>query len=460
MQYTKALIYARFSDPRQDGSLERMVSELQAFANAQGIPVAAVIDEDDVSAWKTSDQRKGRWSEVVAGLTDGTWDCLIVRGLDRCARDMVATIQLAQLKEEKGFGFFALNGDSLGDQIVAALNGWKNWRESKDKSDRLKLKWAAKAAAGEYNHGRYRPFGYRYTYTEHGKINGLAIDPYEAEIVREVALRLSHGESAHMIALELEQRGVPTVSGGPWQRMMVVRLVKPVSAGMISHNGEILPGNHQAIITRELFWQVKAALVKGDPKPSGHNTRKHLLATLLFCSRCGVIMQCNGRVYQCVPKNTHAGKRGCGKMAITKHNIEAFVVGLTIDHLRDQRDAFQETVTEDWSPAITAAEADVASIQAAYEAGDITSSDWLTGLKIARRKLSVALEGRATQLTKLTGPNVMKLAGDDAEVRWAEMNLSQQRAVLFELFEGFVIKPGVPGRPTFDKGRVEVLWKR
>lgn len=84
---------------------------------------------------------------------------------------------------------------------------------------------------------RRRPFGYRYTYSAIGRINGLVIDPYEAEIIHEVALRLCHGESAHSIALELERREVPTVSGAQWQRMMVVRLVKPVSAGMINHNG-------------------------------------------------------------------------------------------------------------------------------------------------------------------------------------------------------------------------------
>lgn len=144
---------------------------------------------------------------------------------------------------------------------------------------------------------------------------------------------------------------------------------------------------------------------------------------MLFCSRCGVILQCNGRVYQCVTKNTHAGRRGCGKIAITKHDVEALVVGLVIDHLREQRDAVEETVTDNWSPAITAAEAEVTGIQAAYEAGDITSSDWLAGLRVARKKLAVAMEGRVMQLTKLTGPNIMKLAGMDAEARWASANL-------------------------------------
>jgi hypothetical protein len=123
MKYAKAILYARFSNERLDGSLERMVAELQALAKSQGIGVAAVIDEDDVSARTSVDKRNGCWADVVAGLTDGTWDCLVVRGLDRWALDMVETIKLAQLNEERGFCFAALNGDSLGDQIIAALNG-------------------------------------------------------------------------------------------------------------------------------------------------------------------------------------------------------------------------------------------------------------------------------------------------------------------------------------------------
>jgi DNA invertase Pin-like site-specific DNA recombinase len=71
---------------------------------------------------------------------------------------MIETITLAQLRERVGFEFYALNGDTLGDELFAAIDGWKNARESKDKSDRLKLKWADKASRGDYHPGRYRPF--------------------------------------------------------------------------------------------------------------------------------------------------------------------------------------------------------------------------------------------------------------------------------------------------------------
>lgn len=454
--YKSALIYARFSDPRTDGSLERQVRELEALALSNGIANPEVISEDDVTGWTIGEERKGRWPEVVDGLRSGRWDCLIVRSLDRCARDVVETINLARLAERHGFGFIALNGDKL-DKLSAMFRGYASEEESRVKSDRLKLKWADKASQGNYHPGRWRPYGFQYTHNEHGVINGLVVDPVEAEIVREVAGRLCLGESPHSIALELERRDIPTVTSSQWQRMMVVRLVKPVSAGLIAHNGQVMPGNHQAIISDLEYWQVQAALNKGDAQPSGHNTRKHLLAGMVVCNRCGVIMQCNGRVYQCSTKNTRRGVRGCGRVTVRKPHIEALVVGKAMEILKAKDGAIELRVETDWSPVITAAEHEATAIQAAYEAGDITASEWIAGLKVARQKASSARESRLEHFGRLTGQNANKLAGSDAQARWDELNLSQQRATLFELFKAVIVKPGVKGRKLFDEQRIELV---
>jgi site-specific DNA recombinase len=86
-------------------------------------------------------------------------------------------------------------------------------RTPKDKSDRIKLAHAAKAAKGDYPPGGYRPFGYQLVRNDQGLSRARKIDTAEAPIVREIAERIVAGESLHNIALDMKSRGIPTVSG-------------------------------------------------------------------------------------------------------------------------------------------------------------------------------------------------------------------------------------------------------
>lgn len=135
------------------------------------------------------------------------------------------------------------------------------------------------------------------------------------------------------------------------------------------------------------------------------------------------------------------------------------IQALTIAYLNEQDLAIEQRVTHNWSPAIQTARDEEAAIQAAYEAGDITATQWIAGLRVARQKVSEAVSGRDEQLSRLTGTNINKLSGSDAQERWEKLNLSQKRAALNELYEAFVIKPGVQGCPIFKPDRVEVAWK-
>ena len=444
-QYHSGVIYARLSTLRGDESLERMVRELTAFAASRNIPISDVIAEEGKSAWWGHGARKGEWPEVYDGLATGRWDVLVCRSADRTSRDLIETINLVRLYGKVGFGFYALNGDNLDDPKSATLRGLVADWESTEKSHRLKLKWADKAAKGDYHPGRWRPFGYQYTHDQRGTINGLAVDDFEADIIREVAGRLTAGESAHAIALDLERRDVPTVSGAQWQRMMVVRLIKPATAGLRSHQGSLSQGNWTPILDRETYEACRLAMKRGYSPPLGWNARKHLLTGLVLCGLCGVPAQCNGRIYQCMSKNTRAGKRGCGKTGRTARHLDHLITETTLAYLERQDLEVQATVETDWSPAIELASSEVAEINAAYQGGDITAAEWVTGLKVARQKLSRAEQGRSEQLQRLTGRSAAKLAGDDARQRWTGLNLSQQRAILFELFSAVAY--------------VEVVWR-
>jgi site-specific DNA recombinase len=451
------LVYARLSprDGDADADLARMVRELEEFAARLNVHVVEVIAERDVSAWTNGGERKGRWGAVWDGLATGKWDALIVRSLDRCARDMVETIRLAQLCAQVGFSFYAMNGDSLGHELLAAVAGWKNAQESKDKSDRLKLMHAAKAANGDYQPGRFRPFGYQLARNSNGIYTSLTIDPVEAPIVREIAERIIAGESLHMIALDMETRSVPTVSGAAWRPSTVKRIVlKPCTAGLRG-KGQIA-GKWAPILDMETYLLVQAALKPDKAYPAGHNARKHLLSGFLVCGICGVPLVCNGRTYGCMTRNSRGSTRGCGGIGRKKELLDNLITDLVVARLEQLDLETERTVTEDWTPAITAAQQEEALIQQAYEAGEITAAQWLQGLKVARRKRSDAEEG---QQAALKGTATLRAAGAGARERWEHLNLSQQRAIISEMFEGIIVHRAGRGGHVFRPELIEPIWR-
>lgn len=443
-----ALLYARLSprDGDKDEDLARMVRELQAFAVQQGVGVAEVIAERDVSGW-TDDgrvERKGRWAEVVPGLEAGRWDGLVVRSLDRSARDGVETLLLIRAYGRGGWGFYAQNNDSLDDPKAASIKGLVAQWESDEKSFRIKLKWDDKAAKGDYHHGRYRPFGY--TYAE----GRLTPNPAEAEIVREIAARLIKGESANSISEDLDARRIPTVTGARWGRSTVTAAIKPTVAALRKRGGELLPGNWEPILDRATYLVAKAACTTGTGPRLGQNTRKHLLTGFVVCGLCGVPVGGDGDYYHCSASTSRRKTKGCGKVAINIARLDALISGLMDEYMSRMDLEVKEDVSGRWDPALKEAEADIAAIQACYEAKEITTSDWIRGIREARRRLTeIQSELEADLASAPQTPG-----GED----WKTLNLSQRRAAIGGLVEAVVIKPATQ-RGRWDPSRVEIVWR-
>jgi site-specific DNA recombinase len=421
--------------------LPTQVRELRVLARRHGWKVAAVIAEENVPIWRGEDgqrQRAGRWQEVETALREGTYDGLVVRDLDRIFRSPEESIGLARLKDSVGFGYLEQFGGHL-DRMTAMFRGWAAEQESEKKSQRLKRKWAEKAADGYYQPGRYRPFGYQLVKNDAGVTVNLAIDPFEAEIVREIAGRIVAGESLHMIALDMERRGVPTVSGAQWHRTTVKRVVKPACAGLREHRGAVLSGNWPAIIDRETYLAAQAAMQYEPTPPKGHNTRKHLLSGFLVCGICGVPLYCNGTRYQCTTRSTKNGIRGCGKIGRKRDYLDGLITDLVVTHLERLNLEAEQVVTDEWTPVIEAAKAELAFIHTVYEAGDIPAGDWVKGVKAAHKKLSEAEAGKSAALAGATGQATRQAAGEAAREKWDALNLSQKRAILSELFEAVIV---------------------
>jgi site-specific DNA recombinase len=129
-------------------------------------------------------------------------------------------------------------------------------------------------------------------------------------------------------------------AGTPWNKAHVYRVLNnPLYVGEVSHRGKRYPGEHQAIIDRELWDQAHAILAENH-RARGAKTRmktEALLRGIIRCAHCGCAMgptftKRRGKVYRyylCV----HASKNGhasCPTRALSAGEIERTV----IDQLR------------------------------------------------------------------------------------------------------------------------------
>lgn len=130
--------------------------------------------------------------------------------------------------------------------------------------------------------GRF-PCSTVYGYTRQDK--RLVVVQSEAAIIREATARLLNGETARAVALDLEQRGVPTKRGGAWTSTNLLGILRnPVLTGRFQWRGVVLPGDHEPILTDEEQSAVIALSVRRWK--SGRRTVR-FLSSLFTCGVCG-----------------------------------------------------------------------------------------------------------------------------------------------------------------------------
>src|SRR5262249_33230793 len=148
----------------------------------------------------------------------------------------------------------------------------------------------------------------------------------------EVAARYLAGESAHAIAEDLNDRGVPLPTGAEWTYIRVRRmLTNPAYAGLRVYRGEVIgDAGWEPILDRRPF---DALMAKFEPRRGrrGGDVR-HLLSGIARCGRCGGPMYVGhdrGRlVYTC---GTHPGH-----LTRSKTHVDAYVTAVLLERLASE----------------------------------------------------------------------------------------------------------------------------
>lgn len=356
----RTVIYARYSSALQNArSIDDQIAVCRERAEREGWQIVDVFTDYAISGAAGIDeaQRPGL-NAMLARVEAGGIDQVLAESTDRIARHLGDSIAIRERLEFAGARLFTLS-DGQVDEVTGTFKGLMDSRFRKELGAKIK-----RGQRGAVKEGR-APAGLAYGYRkanrldERGElIRGLrAIDPDQAEIVREIFARYAAGESARAIAADLNMRGVPGPRGGGWRastivgdrkrrdgilqnRLYVGELVHMRTA-KVTHPADrrirIRPNPESdwiiqsvpelAIIDRQAFEQAQAVRNRYEgQRPEAARRPKRLLSGLVVCGVCGGQITVIGRE-QWGCSRYRDGRSCSNNRTVMTHKLESRVLG-------------------------------------------------------------------------------------------------------------------------------------
>jgi DNA invertase Pin-like site-specific DNA recombinase len=461
----RAGVYARISSDREaDGlGVERQMEDCARLGERKGWRVVEHYVDNDVSAW--SGKRRPEYARLLADLQAGTINGLLVYDLDRLHRQPSELESFIDLCQSLGLTNVAsVSGEidltTADGQFQARILGAVAKKSSDDTSRRIRRKHLEIAAEGRVSGGGSRPYGY--------EADKVTIRPAEAAVIEEAAKRLLAGEPVRSIAQDLNDRGIPTSTGGEWSPQSLRRMLASARiSGQREHKGEIVAtAEWPGIISAENGARIRALLTNPDRR-TNKAARRYLLGGLLVCSHCGEKLVARPRTggkrrYACAKG---VGFSGCGKTYINADEVEQFVTEAVL-HRVDSRDLQramerrqqQAPDAERWWKEAEAAQEQLEELAAEYGRRDITIGEW----KAARKPIEQRLSAARKQLAKVTHGGLLdSYVGHSDRLRadWDSLDLSQQHALVAAVIDSIRVGPARKGYNRFDDSRLKPAWR-
>jgi DNA invertase Pin-like site-specific DNA recombinase len=255
-QRPTAAAYLRRSTPGQRASLESQHAEARAHAERQGYDLPLELVFRDTASGTRSD-RQGFW-RLLEAIDTGKVLVLLAWDLFRAGSNDLDAALLAMKCKEHGIrieivstgGHYILeNPDSkLQYRIMMALSDWRreNFLLTSDRGKRFL------APQGWWVQGLPPP-GYGIDGPRGRK---RLVQTAWAPVVRELFERYAAGASTIALAAFMRERNVP---GRRWGPQAVCRLLDETTyVGYLRFRGNLYKGQHEPIVTQELWDQVQA----------------------------------------------------------------------------------------------------------------------------------------------------------------------------------------------------------
>lgn len=277
----KAFLYVRVSTAEQvkEGySIGEQTERLKAYCKAQNWKVIKVYTDGGYSGGNTD---RPALQEMMLNLNKT--DCILVYKLDRLSRSQKDTLILIDKFLSAGVDFASITenfdtGTPFGRAMIGILSVFAQLEREQIK-ERMILGKEGRAKEGRWHGGGYLPIGYDYV---GGK---LVINEYEAMQIRELHKLFQEGKNYMQIEQIFADKGYSQKHGLWRPKTIKTVLMNPLYIGKINYNGEILDGEHEAIITEDTY--AKSMEIINSRPSKVRPGRKSLLGGLIFCAYCG-----------------------------------------------------------------------------------------------------------------------------------------------------------------------------
>jgi len=327
---------------------------------------------------------------LLAEVEAGRVDIILVYKVDRLTRSLSDFAKIVEVLDAKGASFVSITQafnatTSMGRLTLNVLLSFAQ-SEREVTGERIRDKIAASKKKGLWMGGPV-PLGYDV------RERKLVVNEAEAELVRHIMRRYIALPSVNDLIAELDAEGRRTKvqhrASGPHRGSVPFRrgtlyhlLSNRIYRGEIIHKGTSYPGEHPAIVSEELWNEVQRTLKE---RAAGESRRTRAAQPSLLT---GMVSDGEGRPM--TPSHaTKSGRRyryyvtrpdsldGSPAWRVSAHDLEAIVCNKLAEQLSDKH----------WLHDHIGEQAvDAASLQAAFDAANLTAATLSYGATVERRK--------------------------------------------------------------------------
>ncbi len=340
----RCAIYTRKSTDegldREFNSLDAQRESADAYISSQKHEGwIALPDRYDDGGYSGGSMDRPALRRLLSDIEAGKVDVVLVYKVDRLSRSLLDFARLMETFDRHKAAFVSVtqqfnSSTSMGKLTLNVLLSFAQF-EREVISERTRDKMRAARRKGKWTGGP-PVLGYDID-PEGGRIY---VNPAEAERVREIFSLYAERQSLAEVVEELRQRGWSskawttrrgrTRPGTPYVRSTLYRLLSHRAyRGEVFFQGLVYAGEHEAIVTAELWDQVQRVLARNG-RSGGRAVRNRygaLLLGLLHCGPCDATMKHSTavkgsrryRYYLCPGE-------GCSHRSLPAGEIERFVV--------------------------------------------------------------------------------------------------------------------------------------
>jgi site-specific DNA recombinase len=270
---------------------------------------------------------------LLGDIERGLVDVVVVYKIDRLSRSLMDFAKLVDVFDANEVTFVSVTQSfntttSMGRLTLNILLSFAQF-EREVIGERIRDKFAASRARGMWM-GGWAPLGYDI------RDRKLAVNEGEAALVRRIFERLVRLGSATKLVVELNRDGVRHKRGKPIDKGFLYKLLNNrLYIGEAVHKGQSHPGEHDAIITHDL-WDKVHAVLRESPRKRASKTRAQtpaLLKGLIFGPTGHAMVMTHtrrrGRLYRYYVSTAvlRQGRGACPVGRVPAGDVEAAVVG-------------------------------------------------------------------------------------------------------------------------------------